>query len=122
MGGDYDAVFFGAQASDTDPAANLDFWLSRGSFHVWNPGQEQPATEWEARIDELMLQQVAAQSMAERKRLFDEVQRVFGEALPALYFAAPRVWVAMSARVENAQPALLQPSVLWSADTLKVKP
>lgn len=120
MKGDYDAVYFVIQASDTDPATNLDFWLSSG-IHPWNPGQAKPATDWEAKIDALMQQQMTTLDPAERKRLFDEVQRVFAEHEPAIYFAASRIQVAMSARVDNATPALLQPFVLWSADTLKVK-
>src|SRR4029079_13909269 len=40
--GDYDAMYYGFQASSLDPANNLDFWLSSGSAHVWNAGQTQP--------------------------------------------------------------------------------
>jgi ABC-type transport system substrate-binding protein len=67
-----------------------------------------------------MRQQVAANDLAERQRLFAEVQRVFGEHLPALYFVAPRVNVAFSPRVVNVTPAALIPQLLWSADTLAV--
>lgn len=119
--GDYDAIYFGSVASDTDPAINLDFWLSTGAFHAWNPEQQRPATQWEQRIDELMHLQVASVDQAERKRLFDQVQRVFAEQQPALYFAAPHVIIAMSSRVANAAPALLRPQVLWNADTLAIR-
>ena len=97
-----------------------DFWLSSGSAHIWNIGQKTPATAWERRIDELMTQQAASIDPAERTRLFRESQRVFSEQLPALYFAAPRVYVAVSARVRNLTPALIRPQLLWSADTLAV--
>ena len=53
--GQYDAVFQYIQVSDTDPASNMDFWLSRGSCHLWHPGQAAPATPWEAEIDRRML-------------------------------------------------------------------
>ncbi len=53
--GTYDAVFHYIQVSDTDPASNLDFWLSRGTSHLWHPGQATPATPWEAEIDRRML-------------------------------------------------------------------
>jgi peptide/nickel transport system substrate-binding protein len=118
--GDYDAIYFGFQTSSLDPANNLDFWLSSGSGHVWNPEQAQPATAWERRIDQLMQQQIAAPTLAERQRLFAEVQKIFGENLPAIYFVAPKVAVAMSRRVGGAQPALLDPKVLWAADRLFV--
>lgn len=119
--GRYEAIYFGTQASDTDPASNLDFWLSNGAFHPWNPEQAAPATPWEARIDALMRQQIAATDPAERKRLFGEVQRIFGEELPAIYFVAPRIYVATSARVTHVRPGLLQPFILWDAARLGVR-
>lgn len=119
---DYDAVYFGPQASDTDPANNLDFWRSTGTFHFWNANQPRPATEWERRIDELMERQIATTDAAERHRLFAEVQRIFAAELPAIAFAAPRIIVAMSTRVTNATPALLRPQVLWNPDVLAVVP
>jgi len=118
FGGDYDSIFHGFQASATDPAMNLDFWLSSGNSHFWNPGQTKPATPWEARIDDLMRQQVQTQDQAERQRLFVEVQRVFGEHVPALYFVAPKVTIALSPRVVNPTPVPQIPQLLWSADTL----
>ena len=116
--GDYDSIFHGFQASATDPAMNLDFWLSSGNSHFWNPRQARPATPWEARIDELMRQQVQAQSPAERQRLFLEAQRVFGEHVPALYFVVPKVTIALNPRVMNPTPVPQIPQLLWSADTL----
>jgi peptide/nickel transport system substrate-binding protein len=119
--GDFEAIYMGAQASDTDPVGNLDFWKSSGAFHAWHPGQAKPATPWEARIDDLMARQVAALDLDERKRLFAEAQRVFAEELPAIHFAAPVVYVAHGARVANARPALLQPSILWYAEGIGVR-
>lgn len=118
--GDYDSIFHGFQASATDPAMNLDYWLSSGNNHFWNPGQPKPTTDWEARIDALMRQQVQAQDPAERQRVFREVQQVFGEQAPALYFVAPRVTIALNPRVLNATPVPQIPQLLWSADTLAV--
>ena len=119
---DFDAAYLGFRASDTDPAVNLDLWLSSGAFHFWNPNQPAPVTAWERRIDELMTKQLSAPDDAERKRLFDEVQDIFAEFVPALYFAAPRAFVATSTRVMNASPALLEPFMLWNADTLARRP
>ena len=115
---DFDAAYFGFRASDTDPAMNLDLWLSSGAFHFWNPNQPSPATAWERRIDELMARQISTADDTERKRLFDEVQHIFVDFVPAIYFAAPRAFVATSARVANANPALVEPFMLWNADTL----
>lgn len=116
--GQYDAIYFGVEASSHDPANNLDFWLSSGGFHVWHAGQQTPATDWEARIDALMQRQIATTDQAERRRLYAEAQRIFAEHVPILYFAAPRIVVAMSPKVANARPVPIKPSILWSADTL----
>ena len=107
--------------TDTDPAINPDFWFSSGNAHPWNMAQKTPATEWERRIDELMARQIAAPDDAERKRLFEEVQQVFAEHAPVVYFAAPRVYVAVSSRMTNLTPAVSRPQTLWSPDTLAVR-
>jgi peptide/nickel transport system substrate-binding protein len=117
----FDAVYFHIGTTDTDPAINPDFWLSSGTSHVWNPMQPTPATSWERRIDELMTKQMASSDDAERKQLFDEVQKIFAEHLPVIHFAAPNVFVAASPRVVNITPVVARPQLLWSADTLAVR-
>lgn len=118
--GDYDSIYYGFQASALDPAMNMDFWSSAGSNHVWNAGQKTPATPWEAEIDRLMAKTAAPGPLAERQQAFAEVQRIFGEHLPAIYFVAPKVTIAMSRKVGGAQPVILDPKVLWNADALFV--
>jgi peptide/nickel transport system substrate-binding protein len=117
---DYDTVFHGFDSSATDPAMNLDFWMSSGALHFWNPSQPSPATSWERRIDELMQQQSTSASLGDRQRLFAEVQRVFGEEVPALYFVVPVTTLAASPRVRNLVAAPQNPHFLWSADRIAV--
>jgi len=116
--GDYDAMYFGVQASSTDPWVNPEFWLSSGSFHLWHPEQTSPATAWEARIDTLMRENAGALDIERRKQAFAEIQRIFAEEIPSIYFVAPRVTLVTSSRVLNPTPAPQIPQLLWSADTL----
>ena len=116
----YDAMYFVAPADSTDPSRNQDFWLSSGSFHYWNAEQKTPATAWEKTVDDLMRQQSTTIDQAERRRLFAEAQRTMAAETPLICIAAPRVIVAMSARLRGATPTVLQPLVLWNADTLSV--
>ena len=120
--GKYDAIYYGTVMNDPDPSSQFELWHSSGGFHVWHPGQKTPATPWEAQIDDLIERQIASSDIAQRKALFYEVQRIFGEQLPVLCFAAPRVYVALNPRVAGATPALLQPQILWNAEALAVKP
>jgi peptide/nickel transport system substrate-binding protein len=117
--GDYDAVYFNAQSDAFDPARNLDYWLSSGAFHFWNPGQAKPATAWEARIDELMEQQTSTLDLAERQRLFAEVQRTLPR-ISQFVFRRLEAIVAMNARVTGATPAVLNPPTLWNAEVISI--
>lgn len=116
--GDFDAIYFGGRAPSLEP--NLSFWLSSGGFHFWHPGQTTPATEWEARIDTLLKQQLTTVDAAERHRLFAEAQRILADELPALWFVAPRVIVPVSGRVRGATPIIFFPPVLWNAERLSL--
>ena len=117
---DYDAIYLRPLATDLDPAGNMDLWLSSGSAHLWNMNQKMPATEWEAQIDRLMLQQASEPDYERRRELFNEVQRIWAENAPVLYFAAPRLFYAHSRRLEGVIPAIQRPQILWNADSLSV--
>jgi peptide/nickel transport system substrate-binding protein len=116
--GDYDTLYYGVQASFTDPALNPDFWFSAGAYHFWYPKQTAPATPWEKRVDELMHEQMTNPDLNARKKAFAEVQRIWADELPLIYFVAPRVTLATSAKVLNPTPAPQIPQLLWAADTL----
>jgi peptide/nickel transport system substrate-binding protein len=98
----------------------MDFWLSSGAFHFWNPRQAKPATTWEASLDDLMKKQATTLDPAERRRLFVDAQKLLAENLPVLYFAAPKVMLATSARVRGVTPSVLAPHLLWNAERLSV--
>jgi len=118
--GEYEALYFRFLTTDTDPAMNLDFWLSTGGAHVWNMEQPQPATPWEKALDGAMLKMAAASDLPARQQLFYQAERILADNLPVIYFAVPRLYVATSTRVTGAVPAPVRPSILWSADTLGV--
>ncbi len=118
--GTYDAAYFAVSASDTDPSANLDYWLSSGSFHVWHPRQKSPATPWEAEIDRLMQELTGLTDAAARRDRFERVQQIMVAELPTLSFAAPALVTATSPRVEGLEPGPIHPYLLWRADTMRL--
>ena len=117
---DYDAIYMRPLWSDTDPAGNMDFWLSSGSAHFWNLEQSSPATDWERRLDTIMLEQAASTDPVRRQQLFRDAQQILAENLPVLYFAAPRMYYAHATRVMGVRPSVLRPPALWNADSLSV--
>ena len=120
--GDYDAIYQHLVPTDTDPASNLDWWLSRGSMHMWHPAQKTPATAWEAEIDRLMATQATTLDPEERRRQFTDVQTIFLAHNPVIYFVAPHVFVATSRRVAPVTPAVTPPQMLWAADEIRIVP
>jgi peptide/nickel transport system substrate-binding protein len=116
----YDAIYMRVSATDLDPAANLDLWLSGGTSHFWNMRQAAPATDWERQIDLLMTEQSVTLDPDRRREIFNEVQRLFAEHLPALYFAAPRMYGGHSRRLVGVVPSVMRPPILWNADLLSV--
>jgi peptide/nickel transport system substrate-binding protein len=117
---DYDAIYMRPVFTDLDPAGNMDFWLSSGSTHFWNLEEKSPATEWERRIDTLMLEQASSLDPERRTQQFRAVQQILAENLPVLYFAAPRLYAAHSVRLQGVVPSVIRPQILWNADSLSV--
>jgi peptide/nickel transport system substrate-binding protein len=82
--------------------------------------QKAPATEWEKEIDRLITEQASITDPERRTMLFNDVQRIFAENVPVLYFVAPRLYYAHSTRLRGVVPSVLRPQVLWNADMLSV--
>ncbi len=118
--GDFESIMFIVNATSLDPAMNADFWLSSGSAHIWNIGQSKPATDWEKAIDDLMVTVMSSVDQAERKQAFNEIQMIFAENLPVLYFVAPRLYMGVTTRVGGLTPAILRPQLLWNAERMTV--
>ena len=51
---DWEAMVIGFTGG-TEPHGGITFWHSSEALHLWNPNQTEPATEWEAEIDELYI-------------------------------------------------------------------
>ena len=77
--------------------------------------------EQEKQIDDLMLKVMTSVDQDERKKTFDEVQKVFAANLPVLYFVAPRMYMGVSERVGGLSPSVIRPQLLWNIDRMTVK-
>ena len=116
--GNYDAMYDRIGMLDTDPAMNLDFWLSSGAAHVWNPARTAPPADWERQIDQLMMKNAATFDRVERLQAFVDVQKLYLQHLPAIFFGVPHVRIMTSMRTLNATPSPLRPHLLWNAEAL----
>jgi peptide/nickel transport system substrate-binding protein len=115
---EYEACVLGLVSFDADPTADLNFWLSSGGTHLWNPSQGHPATAWEGEIDKLMEQQLAAPSYEQRKKSFDRAQEILAENQPVVFLASPDILVGAKNSIGNFHPTVLEPYVLWNVEQL----
>jgi peptide/nickel transport system substrate-binding protein len=115
---DYEAALMSLGGGDVDPNGEIDVWMSSGKTHLWNPGQERPATPWEAEIDSLMRRQLTTLDRPARKRLYDRVQQIVAENLPVIPLVSPNLLVGAKANLANFRPAVLDSYTLWNSEEL----
>jgi len=115
---DYEACVLGLGGGDGDPNSEMGVWLSSGGTHLWHLGQRQPATVWEAEVDTLMRQQIAARDVRLRKRLYDRVQELVAQNLPIIPLASPHVLVGATRGLGNFRPTVFDHHALWNVDEL----
>ena len=81
---DWEAMIVGFTGG-TDPYSGINFWHSSEGLHLWHPYQPEPATEWEAEIDDLYVR--ASQELDHDKRVeyYHRAQEVAAENVPVIY-------------------------------------
>jgi peptide/nickel transport system substrate-binding protein len=118
---DYDACLLVASASEPDPSTYTHFLNSSSPTCRWRPKQSKPATDWEARIDDLLAKQARETNPDRRRAAFNEIQRILAEQLPLIPVVARHVSVAANQRVGNYSPSAIFPFSLWNAEELFVR-
>ena len=90
----------------TDPYGGIGFWHSSEDLHVWYPNQPQPATEWEAEIDELYV--TGSQELDHDKRvaLYHRAQEIAAENVPVIYTTHSERLTAVRNVFGNTTPTL----------------
>lgn len=117
---DYEACLLGLENVDPDPDAMMNVWLSSSPNHQWNPSEKSPATAWEAEIDREMNLEAGSFNLGVRKQAIDRVQQIVADQQPFIYLVYPNVLVAVSPRLEGVRPAVLEPNLVWNADSLRL--
>jgi peptide/nickel transport system substrate-binding protein len=118
---DYDACLLGFANVDLDPSAQMNVWLSSADQHEWNPAEKTPETAWEAEINRYMRAQASTLDRNERKTDFDKVQEIAADELPTIHLVDKNALVAVSPKVQNADPVILTPQTYWNIEYLSLK-
>ena len=119
---EYECVLMGLYGDGTDPSFQANVIRSDGFTHQWFPREKTPSTDWEARLDFLMGAQNKTLDFAERKKDFDEVQRILAEQQPMNFTVTPYYYAAARADIGNLRPTALSfYRVSWNAEELYFK-
>lgn len=90
------------------PESGSNVWQSNGNFHLWHPLQDKPATEWEARLDELYNKGLFTLDPVQRKAIYDEFQRLILEQVPLTYIVHSLSFLAVYNKWGNVVHDTLQ--------------
>ncbi|MGM0420893.1 MAG: ABC transporter substrate-binding protein [Bacillota bacterium] len=99
---DFDTIVIGLTGG-VEPHSGSNVWPSDGPLHMWNPNQEEPATEWEARIDEIFAEAATTLDTDERVELYGEFQEIIAERVPLIYTVAPNSLYGVRNNLENTE-------------------
>ena len=102
---EWEAIVIGLTGG-TEPHGGIGVWHSSADLHLWNPRQEEPATEWEARIDELYI--LGSQELDREKRVehYHEAQAIAADNAPLIYTTLSERLSAVRNVFGNTTPTL----------------
>lgn len=119
---DYESALMGFGGGGFDPASQMNVLRSDAPLHQWFPMQRKPSTDWEAKIDGLMDDQMQTLDFQRRKKDFDEVQAIWAEELPMISIAAPAAAAAVRSNIGNVRPVVASAyHVTWNIEELYFK-
>ena len=81
---DWEAMVVGF-GGGADPHSGIVLWHSSENLHLWYPNQQQPATDWEAEIDDLYVRASQELGHSERVALYHRAQEIAAENMPLIY-------------------------------------
>ena len=117
----YEACLLGFTNMAEDPIDQMNVWLSSGPQHAWRPSQKSPSTQWEARIDRLVLAQASDPSRDLRRKAFNEVQRILVEQEPVIYLVNPDSLTAIAPTLRGLRSSALFPQSLSNVESLRLQ-
>lgn len=95
---DWQSIIIGFGGGSLFPTQGSNVWVSDGNLHLWYPLQKSPATDWEARVDELYHKAKCIVDYEEAKPLWDEYQSIFLEQCPIIYLLRRRSFYGLQNR------------------------
>ncbi|HVP15163.1 MAG TPA: ABC transporter substrate-binding protein [Terriglobales bacterium] len=120
---DYDAILAGLTgAVPPDPGMAGNFYRSGAISHFWNIRQPKPETRAEARLDSLFDALLEPRSLAERRRISAEMDRIIVDQCWVIWLPTMKVKLPVRNRFGNLHPTIVPQRLLWNIETVFVRP
>ena len=108
---DWDAVIMGFTGSPIEPNGGKNVMMSDGTLHVYNmrlpKDKNSKRYDFEKRVDELFVNGALVTKFEERKKYYDEYQKIIYNEKPFIYIYAPTRIVAIRNKFKNIFPTSL---------------
>ena len=120
----YEAMLLGLQSGvpPDPPGMGQNFWRPSGLTHYWNIKQPRPETPAEARMLELLEQNLATHDPAVQKETWKGMQNALNEQCFVIYLPVQVVKVPVRDRFGNVAPNIIPHRVLWNIERVYMKP
>ncbi len=102
---DWEAMVVGFTGGP-DPYSGIGFWHSSEDLHLWHPNQPEPATDWEAEIDELYVMGSRELDHPTRVEHYHRAQEIAAENVPVIYTSQAERLTATRNVFGNTTPTL----------------
>lgn len=113
---DWEAIVLGFTGGP-EPYNGRNVWQSSGNMHQWYPYQKEPATKWEAEVDDIFRESGQTLDSEKRRELFNQWQEIAASQLPLIYTVVPDGLVALRDGFDNIKPCSLG-GVTWNLDEI----
>jgi peptide/nickel transport system substrate-binding protein len=118
----FECVLLGWAGGSPDPVAQMNILKSDGWSHAWYRLQKTPSTPWEARVDELMNEQITTLDHAVRQKDFDEVQAIYAEQMAQIPTVVMEAYAAARSDIGNIRGTTFDPNrLIWNLEELYFK-
>ncbi len=108
---DWDMVIMGFTGSPLEPNGGKNVMMSDGTLHVYNmrlaKDKNSSRYDFEKRIDDLFIKGALATKFEERKKYYDEYQKIVYDEKPFIYIYSPTRIVAIRNKFKNVFPTSL---------------
>jgi peptide/nickel transport system substrate-binding protein len=120
----YEALLLGLQSGvPPDPVGQGQNTLrSSGLTHFWNVKQPKAESESEARIDELVEENLTTTDYATRRAAWVEIQKLLNQECYVIWLPTQIIKLPVRNKFGNVRPSVIPHRILWNIEQVFVKP